>query len=130
MVTTGEWREFLQTWSDEWLTTDEPYPPGVRKSRWLGYKPATEAEVERLETRLDYRLPPSFRAFLLTTNGWRKTSPFVERVRPSGKAEWLEIDERLLGTLEFGVDAEPLDGLPPEQYYAYDGRAGADPSHF
>jgi SMI1 / KNR4 family (SUKH-1) len=92
-------------------------------SRWLGYKPATEAEVERLERRLGYRLPPSFRAFLLTTNGWRKTSPFVERVRPAGKAEWLEIDDpQLLEMLEFGVDAEPLDGLPPKQYYAYDGR--------
>ena len=31
--------------------------------------PATEAEVEALEGRLGHRLPPSYRVFLLTTNG-------------------------------------------------------------
>ena len=31
--------------------------------------PAKESEVKELETRIDNRLPPSYRAFLLTTNG-------------------------------------------------------------
>jgi hypothetical protein len=32
-------------------------------------QPATEEEIEALEARLGHRLPPSYRAFLLTTNG-------------------------------------------------------------
>ncbi len=34
--------------------------------------PAREAEIDRLESRLRWRLPPSYRAFLLRHDGWRK----------------------------------------------------------
>jgi hypothetical protein len=37
-------------------------------SRGLGYSLATDVEIKRLEKRLGYRLPESFRAFLLMTN--------------------------------------------------------------
>ena len=32
--------------------------------------PATEEQVSRLETRLGYKLPPTYRTFLLLHNGW------------------------------------------------------------
>ncbi|MGP3955509.1 SMI1/KNR4 family protein [Nonomuraea sp. 3N208] len=34
------------------------------------YPPATEAEVRRLEERLGMELPPSYRQFLLFSDGW------------------------------------------------------------
>src|SRR4029453_6854414 len=93
MTTVKEWRAFLQQWSDDWLSTDEPFPASVRRARWLGSKPATRNEIEKVERRLGYRLPPSYRAFLLATNGWRRAGEMVERLRPANKVEWLEVDD-------------------------------------
>jgi HEAT repeat protein len=133
MTTVEEWRAFLQKWSEEWLATDETFPAAVRKSRWLGFKPATEKQIDQLEKRLGYRLPPSYRAFLLTTNGWRRTSAFIENVRPANKVQWLEVDdpqtlEAWFG--EAGEDAAPFDGVSPEEYFTYDGRPIFDARHF
>ena len=64
-----DWREFLQRWSDEWLRTEEEFSAPVRRSQWLGYKPATEKQIAQVEKRLGYQLPRSYRAFLLTSNG-------------------------------------------------------------
>ena len=49
MTTVEQWRDFLQQWSVEWLATDEAFPAAVRRSRWLGFKPATEDQIEKLE---------------------------------------------------------------------------------
>jgi hypothetical protein len=40
-----------------------------RENRWLGYEPAGEEAVRAAEERLGVRLPPSYRNFLLTSNG-------------------------------------------------------------
>jgi HEAT repeat protein len=131
MTTAEQWREFLQRWSDDWLATDEPFPAAVRRSRWLGFKPATEDQTDKLERRLGYRLPPSYRAFLLTTNGWRRTAWMVERVRPANKVEWLDVDDpQLLDAWEQGAamyaggqeDRGEFDGLTREEYFTYDER--------
>ena len=55
-------------------------PPKVIESGWLGYPGATEAQIARVETRLGLTLPPSYRAFLKVTNGWRKTTPFIHKL--------------------------------------------------
>ena len=123
MTTVEEWRTFLQKWSDEWLSTDEDFPNAVRKSRWLGYKPATEEQIAQLEERLGYRLPPSYRSFLATTNGWRRTSSFVERVRAAKDVKWLEDDDPQLVDIWCGSLGESAsDPFPQKAYYSYDGR--------
>jgi hypothetical protein len=77
-----EWREFLRSYSSEflksrylsdadsdgrarWLVSETQ-----RKNVWLGYEPATEVAIRRAEKRLSARLPPSYRNFLLASNGW------------------------------------------------------------
>ncbi len=131
MVTTEEWRQFLQTWSDEWLKTDERFPQAVRTSRWLGFDAATGAQIEKMEKGLGYRLPPSFRAFLLTTNGWRKTTLMIGRIRPVNKIEWLEVDDPQFVDINCDNTEElkPFDGVRSEDYYAYDGRPIFDRCH-
>jgi hypothetical protein len=133
VTTIDEWRAFLQQWSDDWLATDTKFSAAVRKQRWLGYERATEEQIQRVEKRLGYRLPPSYRAFLLTTNGWRFASPMVRRLRPVSAIRWLmEEDPERFDIDLAGMPEEPLQGVTPEEYYSYTSQfsAFADQQHF
>jgi hypothetical protein len=44
--------------------------PAQREAGWLGYEPASEQMLAEAEHRLGIRLPPSYRNFLLASNGW------------------------------------------------------------
>ncbi|MGK3207315.1 SMI1/KNR4 family protein [Amycolatopsis sp. MEPSY49] len=86
-----DWEPWLRKWSAEWITTAEPgeLDPAVTRDRWLGFAAATEDEVIAAETRLGVRLPPSYRQFLLCTNGWRDAGGFVYRMRDTTTVGWL-----------------------------------------
>ena len=67
------WRPFLERFS--WDLTvrtrpPRPFPREQQVSGWLGYAGASSKKLPALETRLGNQLPPSYRAFLLTSNGW------------------------------------------------------------
>jgi SMI1 / KNR4 family (SUKH-1) len=84
-MTIADWRPTLERWSREWLDSLdaadlEQVPRELVEQRWLGTEPATDAQIAAAEARLGLRLPPSYRAFLATTNGWGPTSPFVDRL--------------------------------------------------
>ncbi|TYB57626.1 SMI1/KNR4 family protein [Nonomuraea sp. PA05] len=82
------WKPFLQRWSEEWhLAHPDLSPDG---DPWLGCPPATEEEVQALESRLGCVLPPSFREFLLVTNGWRHAGNFVWSLRGTEELGWLK----------------------------------------
>ncbi|MET9555428.1 SMI1/KNR4 family protein [Streptomyces sp. NPDC006645] len=75
--TVTEWREFLGDYSSKALelVDSSPYLSArlsrtQRESGWLGYEPAGPRAVADAEERLGVRLPPSYRNFLLTSNGW------------------------------------------------------------
>jgi len=65
-------QEFAQDYDDE-----------VVESGWLGSPPATEEAIQALEARLRRPLPPSYRAFLMTTNGCAGLGPGASRVLPA-----------------------------------------------
>ncbi|MEU6132783.1 SMI1/KNR4 family protein [Saccharopolyspora sp. NPDC047091] len=44
-----------------------------RRTGWLGREPATEDAVQAAEERLGCALPPSFRNFLLVSDGWSES---------------------------------------------------------
>lgn len=108
---TFDWRSFLVRWSGEWADAWRPDDSwgepdeAARHARWLGFTPAPHARIAALEERLGRRLPPSYRAFLHVTDGWRHAGGFVwrlagtEDVRPHqdacGFAAWFreELDE-------------------------------------
>jgi hypothetical protein len=130
-MTTSEWREFLQQWSDEWLATEESFPAQVRKRRWLGFPPATEKQLLQLEKRLGYELPPSYRSFLLTTNGWLRSSMFIDRIRPAAKVDWLESDApELVDSYALDDCGDRMANYAPEEYFTYDDRPIYDSEHF
>ena len=78
----AEWREYLRGYSAEFLDSDylreadadgrAQYlvSPAQRTARWLGNEPASEQMLAETEHRLGVRLPPSYRNFLLVSNGW------------------------------------------------------------
>lgn len=69
-----DWVSFLRRWSQAVLARDdvsEWYPPEIVATGWIGYAGATEEQITRAEVRLGTRLPPSYRAFLAVSNGWR-----------------------------------------------------------
>jgi hypothetical protein len=89
-MTTFNWEDFLRRWSKEVLESHEYncFPPEVHITGWLGYPSATDEEIAAAERRLNTRLPPSYRAFLKVSNGWRQTTPFVHRIWPTDGIEW------------------------------------------
>ncbi|MFC9502913.1 SMI1/KNR4 family protein [Streptomyces sp. NPDC057002] len=106
-----DWRPFLVRWSEEWADALRPDDSRgepdeeARRAGWLGFAPAPSARIASLEERLGLRLPPSYRAFLQVTDGWRHAGGFVWRLAGtedirrhadvSGFAEWFkeELDE-------------------------------------
>ncbi|WP_162186038.1 SMI1/KNR4 family protein [Amycolatopsis jejuensis] len=99
-VTPPEWREFLSAYSDEYLRLeddDEDLEPAQRENRWLGYEPATAEAVREAEVRLGVALPPEYRNFLLTSNGWRNIDPEVEELFPVDEIGWFaDLEAELL----------------------------------
>lgn len=90
----GGWRPFLERWSAEWIAGHDPERDGpldedVRAGGWLGSAPATPGAVAAAEARLGRGLPPSLRAFLLVTDGWREAGPFIHRLAGADGLAWL-----------------------------------------
>ena len=44
-----------------------------------------------LERRLGRTLPPSYRGFLAVSNGWRRTTPFIEQVYSAGEVDYFRV---------------------------------------
>lgn len=89
-MTTFNWEPFLRRWSQEVLASHDStsLPNDVQNSGWLGYPSATDAEIAQAESRLNTIFPPSYRAFLKVSNGWRKTTPFIDRLWSTEELEW------------------------------------------
>ncbi|MGH9844921.1 MAG: SMI1/KNR4 family protein, partial [Blastocatellia bacterium] len=60
-------------------------------SGWLGNPGATENQIVSLESRLGKKLPPSYRAFLKTSNGFRTPGINISRLQPIEKVEWFRV---------------------------------------
>lgn len=94
-MSTFNWESFLRRWSQELLGSmgDEQaeLPPEVIESGWLGYPGATEEQITQVEARLGMILPPSYRAFLKVTNGWRQTTPLIDRLWSTNEIEWFAV---------------------------------------
>ncbi len=70
------------------LALDLRLPADVIESGWLGYPPATDAEIAAAEHRLGVWLPPSYRTFLQVTNGFRHVGSFHLPMWSADKIGW------------------------------------------
>jgi hypothetical protein len=60
----------------------------VIASGWLGYPGATDDQIANLEARLGQILPPSYRAFLEVSNGFRLLGMTIERLLSADEVDW------------------------------------------
>jgi hypothetical protein len=92
---TFDWESFLRRWSREILKSlgnaSDKLPPEAIESGWLGYPGATEEQIARAEARLKATLPPSYREFLKVSNGWRQTTPFIQKLWSTEEIEWFAV---------------------------------------
>ncbi|MEO8396413.1 MAG: SMI1/KNR4 family protein [Chloroflexota bacterium] len=101
-----DWKSWLERWNRdllghldmeeyfEYVQPEEDMTPEVVASGWLGYPSASEAEIERIETRLGVRLPPSYRQFLQVSNGFRQPLQLVHRIFATSEVEWFRVNHQ------------------------------------
>ena len=123
-----DWRKLLTRWSRELMGTElavsvEPPPDSTD---WLGFAPATASDIEAAERRLGLVLPPSYRSFLLTSNGWRRTTPFIDRIRPVQEVDWFSTENEQW--VEFYSDND-VSVTDAEYDYSDDGASGCRAEH-
>jgi hypothetical protein len=87
-----DWLSFLRQWSAAILASPDReffnLPQEAVESGWLGFPGATDDQLATAEARLGVDLPPSYRAFLMASNGWRHTGTFIERLLPVEEIHW------------------------------------------
>jgi hypothetical protein len=116
-----DWRPFLAACSAELLADPQvaaSLPASVREAGWLGFDGASEAEIEAAEERLGTRLPPSYRAFLAASNGWRNVGGFIDRLWSSVDVDWFRARNRDWIDAYAGPMGEG-DDLPDAAYFVY-----------
>ncbi|MFF7215192.1 SMI1/KNR4 family protein [Streptomyces sp. NPDC008238] len=112
-----DWPSFLARWSGEWADAQDPDASPSEdearalRERRLGFAPASPERIAEAERRLGRRLPPSYRAFLEVTDGWRHAGGFVSLLAGTQGARWFE-DE--VGFAELYEDALDEDSTPEE----------------
>ena len=100
-MTSVDWASWLAQWNRELLERldltkynafiEPDITPDVIAAGWLGYPGATEAQIANLEARLGVPLPPSYRAFLSVSNGFRQPGMIVPRLLTSAEVEWFRV---------------------------------------
>ena len=130
-MTITDWRPFLETWSRELIEAGAhpDLPSEVVESGWLGFPGATDEQLAVLEARLGVGLPPSYRAFLRVSNGWRQTGTSIWRMWSTEEIDWF----RVRNAEWIDAYVSPFGGLDPpsmayEEYLVYD--ETQDPARF
>lgn len=139
-----DWDHFLHRWSQVILESmddeeKQQLPDEVLSSGWLGYPGATEEQIFRAESRLGVQLPPSYRAFLKVTNGWRQTAKRADTFNhrfwstedierfSTRHPQWIKSFSEHPDTVDLGWedDSEELDdlwqpvGVSDAEYFVY-----------
>jgi hypothetical protein len=113
------WNTFLTTWNNIVFTqfqaevfADVPYPP------WLGQQPVDPHRIQVMEERLQIPipLPPSYRSFLLVTNGWRLWSD-LDRIYSIDEVRWYVQDHQDI--IDSWNDPDERRDVPDELYFVY-----------
>jgi hypothetical protein len=117
----SEWKAFLTAYNRELLASDEVrrrLAPEVIQSGWLGFPGAADAEIKAAEARLGTRLPPSYRSFLLASNGWRRPTYFIYELWPSTQIAWFRDRNQEWIDAYVGPAAE-LPAIADAEYFTY-----------
>jgi hypothetical protein len=103
-VKSFDWTAFLRQYNAELLPSEHVAEmvchldedgnlAAAVQAGWLGYPGATEEQLARTEERLGVSLPPSYSAFLATSNGWRCPSTSIPRLWAAEEIERLAVTD-------------------------------------
>jgi hypothetical protein len=125
----GEWLLLLSTWNQYELSVprDAKLEPAVLASGSLGFPGASEAEIQAAEARLGITLPPSYRSFLLVSNGWRTTEALWSRLASVAEIDWFRRNHQTVIDAFLGPFRSGGLNVPDDQYFVYGDRQ--DPAH-
>lgn len=118
-MATFDWESHIREWSRKRIEAldDEQkaeLPLEVQESGWLGYPGATEEQIANAEARLGVTFPPSYREFLLVSNGCRSLSRYAIRFYSTEEVDWFAVRN------QDWIDAwQVLDPVPDEKYLVY-----------
>jgi len=121
-MTRDDWARLLEPWAAAVVARVEAeeeieIEPGPLSG--LGFPGATEAQLAAAEARLGCRLPPSYRAFLESTNGLRQADPCMAALGghfwSAGEIEWLRVRDPEV----IGIWMESSSPVPDEEYFVY-----------
>lgn len=97
-MSTIDWRSFLADWTRAIRARRTPNANAPRvpnDAHGFGAPGATEAQLAATERRLGIRLPPSYRAFLATTNGLHQPYAYVATTGgdfwPAERVDWFRV---------------------------------------
>ncbi len=117
-MATFRWTEFLVQWNQALLRDSNvvaELPVDVVAAGWLGYPPATDAQIAQAEVRLGTTLPSSYLDFLRMSNGWHHPTWYIPKLWATEEIEWFSV--RNSDWIEAANEgAEPV---PDEDYFVY-----------
>jgi len=102
---------------EEWLPFLKKYAEATGADKWPGSLGASEQQLIAAEDRLKVKLPPSYRAFLSATNGWRFASDNVPVVRAVENIRWFRKEHKDWYEA-YQMSAEPL-CIMEQDYFDY-----------
>ncbi|MFJ2648013.1 SMI1/KNR4 family protein [Streptomyces sp. NPDC087420] len=109
--TVEKWRGYLAEHSAALMhVPDDEEPDGVAAQRRavgrLLYGGADDERIAALEERLGIRLPPSYRAFLATSDVRLNISPFMWEMRTTETVDWFRAESGLWEMLRMGGEED------------------------
>lgn len=122
------WKPFLLQWSQEVLALvrsgKEPtaMESEVLRSQYQGFPGATDREIAAAEARLGVTLPPSYKAFLKASNGWRQIAMDADdgKMFPVEQIDWFrEKYPESIRNWTLSTPASILFPVPDDKYFVY-----------
>lgn len=122
-----DWPRFLRRWSADVLASaaGKETPAPAQAAGWLGFPAATEDQITSAEARLHVTLPPSYKAFLRTSNGWLRPTRAIDRVLGVEQVDWFRKRHRnWVSAYTKPSRFWPREKTPDDEYFAYGAFAG------
>jgi SMI1 / KNR4 family (SUKH-1) len=96
---------------------DIDYEDAVLRSRWLGYPPAQDEQINAAEKRLGIDLPEDYKSFIRVTNGFKAVSNVGVSFLPVDSIGWLrDLDKELVDILGTPMSNDPPDSASATEF--------------
>ena len=119
-MTMYNWKKLLEQINDT-ILSDKDLCAVVDNPDTLFNPAASEEQILKNQNRLETDLPPSYKSFLSTSNGFKILNNFYWDIFPIEKVQWLkDFDQDLIDAWLKPPGLEVYPAVGDEEYYVYD----------